>query len=105
MTEERWKNLDIWKLADSLAYNQIQRGRVYTLDRDITGPDGRADDWGISQGAGLKLTHFRSKAFRRFFCYVRFFKLFKITHIKRICSAYFGGQYSTCFYPSSKGDG
>jgi hypothetical protein len=39
---------------------------------------------GIAQGAGIKFTDFRSRAFRRFFCYVRFFKLFKFTHIKRL---------------------
>ena len=33
--------------------DETQRGRVYTLDRNITGPDSRADDRGISQSAQI----------------------------------------------------
>jgi len=32
MSEERWKNLDIWKLADSLAYNIYLSTRKFPKD-------------------------------------------------------------------------
>ena len=32
MPEERWKNLDIWKLADSLAYNIYLATRKFPKD-------------------------------------------------------------------------